>query len=147
MALDSNAALAVAEGLARRAGALLLEGLQKPRHVDCKGTVNLVTEYDGQSEALIVRGLLESFPDHHVVGEEGGGKGASIEAAPYHWYIDPLDGTTHCAHGILSSARALRRRTPTSVNVVWGGFQTQRLAPDRPLGDSTPHPRNLSCYH
>jgi myo-inositol-1(or 4)-monophosphatase len=100
MSIDLNAALAVAEELARRAGALVLEGLHKPRHVDYKGAVDLVTEYDGLSEALIVRGLLENYPDHHVVGEEGGGMGAPIEAAPYRWYIDPLDGTTNYAHGI-----------------------------------------------
>jgi myo-inositol-1(or 4)-monophosphatase len=118
MSIDLNAALAVAEGLARRAGALLLEGLQKPRHVDYKGAVNLVTEYDGQSEALIVRGLLENFPDHHVVGEEGGGKGAPIEAAPYRWYIDPLDGTTNYAHGIPYFSVSIALAGPDDVPLL-----------------------------
>ncbi len=100
MTLDLTAALDVTDKLARSAGALLLEALQKPRQIDYKGVINLVTESDRQAEALIVRGLTEAFPDHHIVGEEGGGMGAPIETAPYRWYVDPLDGTTNFAHGI-----------------------------------------------
>lgn len=100
MSLDLNAALAVADDLARRAGALLLEALQHPRPVSFKGAINLVTETDRQSEALIVGGLCKAFPDHHIVGEEGGGAGAPRASAPYRWYVDPLDGTTNFAHGI-----------------------------------------------
>jgi myo-inositol-1(or 4)-monophosphatase len=100
MTLDLNAALAVADDLAHRAGALLLEALQHPRRISFKGAINLVTETDRQSEALIVGGLCEAFPDHHIVGEEGGGAGAPRESAPYRWYVDPLDGTTNFAHGV-----------------------------------------------
>ncbi|MCC7448569.1 MAG: inositol monophosphatase [Anaerolineae bacterium] len=100
MSLDLAAALTVADQLARSAGALLLEALEKPRQIDYKGAINLVTESDRQSEALIVHGLIEAFPDHHIVGEEGGGMGAPIKTAPYRWYVDPLDGTTNFAHGI-----------------------------------------------
>ncbi len=118
MSIDLNAALTVAEGLARRAGALVLEGLHKPGRVDYKGAVDLVTEYDRQSEALIVRGLLESFPDHHVVGEEGGGMGAPIDSAPYRWYIDPLDGTTNYAHGIPYFSVSMALAGPDDVPLL-----------------------------
>ncbi len=100
MPIDLTAVLSVADDLAHQAGALLREALQHPRQIDYKGAINLVTEADRQSEALIVGGLLRAFPDHHIVGEEGGSMGAPVEQAPYRWYIDPLDGTTNFAHGI-----------------------------------------------
>jgi myo-inositol-1(or 4)-monophosphatase len=100
MTLDLSSVLIVAEKIARRAGFLLREASQRPKQIDYKGAINLVTETDRQSEALIKSNLLAAFPDHHVVGEESGGTGAPIEIAPYRWYIDPLDGTTNFAHGI-----------------------------------------------
>jgi myo-inositol-1(or 4)-monophosphatase len=100
MTIDLKAALAIAENCARHAGALLREAFARPIKVDYKGVINLVTEADRQSEALIARGLLEAFPDHHIVGEESGGMGAPRESAAYRWYVDPLDGTTNFAHHI-----------------------------------------------
>jgi myo-inositol-1(or 4)-monophosphatase len=100
MALDLVAAADLAESLARRSGPILVEALQRPREVSYKGVVDLVTEFDKQSEKMIVGGILDAYPDHHIVGEEGGGQGAPIETAPYRWYIDPLDGTSNFAHGI-----------------------------------------------
>lgn len=98
MPLDLNAALAVADDLARRAGALLRDATQRPRQINYKGVINLVTESDRASESLIVAGIREAYPDHGIVGEEG----SSFEpaGAQYRWHIDPLDGTTNFAHGI-----------------------------------------------
>jgi myo-inositol-1(or 4)-monophosphatase len=107
MSIDLAAALMVAEDLAHRAGSLLREAVRRPRQIGYKGVVNLVTESDQQSEELIVGGLLNAFPQHHIVGEEGGSRGARIETAPYRWYVDPLDGTTNFAHGIPHFAISL----------------------------------------
>ncbi len=107
MSIDLDAALMVADQLAHRAGALLRQAVEAPRQVGYKGVINLVTESDRQSEALVVHGLLDAFPEHHIVGEEGGGCGAPVERAPYRWYIDPLDGTTNFAHGIPHFAVSL----------------------------------------
>ncbi|MGL4209085.1 MAG: inositol monophosphatase family protein, partial [Candidatus Adiutrix sp.] len=41
--------------------------------------------------------ILDQWPNHLVVGEEGGGYGS--RQSPYKWYVDPLDGTTNFAHG------------------------------------------------
>lgn len=100
MPIDLNHAVSVAETLARRSGTFLREALLRPRQITFKGPINLVTESDKHSEEILVAGLTEAFPDHHIVGEEGGGMGASMEAAQYRWYIDPLDGTTNYAHTI-----------------------------------------------
>jgi myo-inositol-1(or 4)-monophosphatase len=61
-----------------------------------KGDVDLVTEADRASEALIKARLAAEFPTHGVYGEEGT---RDRMAAEYRWYVDPLDGTTNFAHG------------------------------------------------
>jgi myo-inositol-1(or 4)-monophosphatase len=87
--------------IAREAGKILLEKFEKPLLMNTKGSdIDLVTEADKESEIYISGELLRLFPDHHLVGEEGGGQGAPIEEAAYHWYVDPLDGTTNFASGI-----------------------------------------------
>ena len=88
--------LKTAEALAREAGALLREELGGVRSVEYKGAIDLVTEMDKKAEDLIVRGILERFPDHGILTEE------SVEtpgASSFRWIIDPIDGTTNYAHG------------------------------------------------
>lgn len=87
---------AKAEAIAREAGALLREFYQRGVAAEYKGDVDLVTEADRASEALVGRRLREEFPDHGIFGEEGTRQGLENE---FRWYIDPLDGTTNFAHG------------------------------------------------
>lgn len=97
--LDLNAALPTVEAIAREAGAILRRYYERPRTTQRKDTrTNLVTEADTASEEFIVEALRAAFPDHHIVGEEGGGYGPDPDQTPYHWYVDPLDGTTNFAH-------------------------------------------------
>ncbi len=92
-------ALEVATMLARQAGGILLDRLNAERTVTHKGVVDLVTDADEASEALIHLGLTEAFPDHRIMGEEGSiGAKASIADQPWGWVFDPLDGTTNYAH-------------------------------------------------
>jgi myo-inositol-1(or 4)-monophosphatase len=89
----------VAAEIAREAGKILMEGLGTRPTVGYKSEdINLVTEYDKRSEALIVERLSAAFPADRIVAEEGtnasGDKGATRV-----WYVDPLDGTTNFAHG------------------------------------------------
>src|SRR5258708_4418810 len=100
MPLDLNAALAVADDPAPRAGVLLRDAVQRPRQIDYKGVINLVAESDRASEALIVGGLRDTYPEHGIVGEEGSSFSPSGEGPHYRWHVDPLDGTTNFAHGI-----------------------------------------------
>src|SRR5579859_602901 len=97
--IDLDAALTTAESLARKAGDLLREAVTRPRQIEYKGVINLVTETDRASEALIVAGLREAYPDHAIIGEEGTSIEAAVQTA-YRWHIDPLDGTTNFAHGL-----------------------------------------------
>ncbi|MFN2448838.1 MAG: inositol monophosphatase family protein [Candidatus Baltobacteraceae bacterium] len=90
-------ALTTAVAAARRAGALLLEQLHRPLHIEEKGRrADLVTAADRQSERLIVETLLEAFPQAAILGEEGAAVPGSSDER---WIVDPLDGTTNYAHG------------------------------------------------
>ncbi|MDH7515257.1 MAG: inositol monophosphatase family protein [Bacteroidota bacterium] len=60
-------------------------------------TNNLVTEADRASEEAIVSVIHRAFPDHDILGEEGGRR---ARYGAYRWIIDPLDGTTNFAHGL-----------------------------------------------
>jgi myo-inositol-1(or 4)-monophosphatase len=83
---------------ARGAGRLLREELGGARRISHKRSViDLVTEMDQRSERFIVERLLDAFPDHGVLAEEGG---ATRGRSEYRWVIDPLDGTTNYAHGL-----------------------------------------------
>jgi len=86
----------VAEEIAREAGALLRSYYDKGVATEYKGDVDLVTEADRASEALIKARLAEAFPEHGIFGEEGTRERLGGE---YRWYVDPLDGTTNFAHG------------------------------------------------
>ena len=86
----------VAEAIAREAGALLRGFYERGVATEYKGDVDLVTEADRASEALIRTRLAERFPEHGVYGEEGTRERLTGE---YRWYVDPLDGTTNFAHG------------------------------------------------
>src|SRR6202050_2965493 len=89
--------LQVALEAAREAGALLLAEHSRPQKISYKGDVDLVTETDKRSEALIVGRLRREFPEHRIVAEEGSSGAAA--ASRYEWHVDPLDGTTNFAHG------------------------------------------------
>ncbi|HXU06338.1 MAG TPA: inositol monophosphatase family protein [Polyangia bacterium] len=112
----------IAVGVAREAGRILLEGWGKSTRpaVDFKAgeDINLVTEFDKRSEALIVARLAASFPDDRIVAEEGTTHGADRGAGRV-WYVDPLDGTTNFAHGMplfsVSLGLAIDRRPMLGV--------------------------------
>jgi len=88
--------LEVAIETAREAGAILRLEFDRPKQISYKGEVDIVTESDRRSEALIIARLRKHFPDHAIIAEEGGGGGVG---AKYCWHVDPLDGTTNFAHG------------------------------------------------
>ncbi len=82
--------------IAREAGALLKGYWERGVQAEYKGDVDIVTEADRASEALIKERLATAFPGEGVFGEEGTREGLDAE---FRWYVDPLDGTTNFAHG------------------------------------------------
>lgn len=87
----------IAEGAALSVKDLLIEGFNSDKTIDEKaGFYDVVTEYDGKSEEMIIDYIFEHYPDSTILGEEGGAKGNG----KVHWHIDPIDGTMNFAEGI-----------------------------------------------
>jgi len=94
--------------LARRAGAVIMEYYERPvEHTTKSNAADIVTTADKATEKMIVAELLDYYPDHHIVGEEGGGQGADAGSAEYFWYVDPIDGTTNFASKIPHFATSI----------------------------------------
>ena len=91
-----SALRAAATALAREAGAILLEGYGRAHRPERKGRIDLVTEYDRRSEALLLDRLRERFPGDTLFAEESGVHAGT--AGNVRWLVDPLDGTTNFAH-------------------------------------------------
>ncbi|HLO16721.1 MAG TPA: inositol monophosphatase family protein [Anaerolineales bacterium] len=89
--------LQLVEVIIRQAGAVLVKGYGNVRHIQQKGVIDLVTEFDKHSEEIIISSIQQEFPDHAILAEESGHNNTISE---YQWVIDPLDGTTNFAHGI-----------------------------------------------
>lgn len=93
--------LETAKRIALQAGAILMDKYEKPLvHYTKSSAIDIVTEADRETEAYIFAELSRCFPEHHLMGEEGGGQGAPLESAEYQWIVDPLDGTVNFAHHI-----------------------------------------------
>lgn len=80
------------------AGQLIREKINDPRIIDTKSNPNdLVTEMDKRTEVFFVSKIKETYPDHHIIGEEG--HGHQLESLDgIVWIIDPIDGTMNFVH-------------------------------------------------
>lgn len=103
---------------AREAGDLLKSRFGMSHAIDFKGEIDIVTETDRLSEALLIRRIREAYPDHSILSEESpaieGGSG-------FRWIIDPLDGTTNYAHGFpfFCVSIALEQDGETLLGVIY----------------------------
>ena len=89
--------LPAAREAAEAAGRLLRRGLDEAKDVGYKGAVDLVTNFDGLAQEIIVDRISSVYPHHAVLAEEGLRPAGESE---FLWVIDPLDGTTNFAHGL-----------------------------------------------
>lgn len=111
---ELQSALAIAVDIAKAAGDILAGAfaggpamMLGRRHGASSKTAefDVVTEYDRQSEDLLVERLGAAFPRDAVVAEEGG----SRDGTHARWLVDPLDGTTNFAHGLPFFAVSIAR--------------------------------------
>ena len=65
--------------------------------LEYKGTNDLVSYVDRETEKMLVSGLQKLLPQAGFITEEGT---VSQDSAPLQWVIDPLDGTTNFVHAI-----------------------------------------------
>lgn len=91
-----------ARAAAQAGGEVLLDFSQRGFSVRSKpevnqGTHNLVSDADEASERRIAEVILQTFPQHTLLGEEQ--LSGSVDAE-HLWVIDPLDGTNNYVHAI-----------------------------------------------
>jgi 3'(2'), 5'-bisphosphate nucleotidase len=89
--------LEIAQGLARRAGAVILDFYAKEIIAEQKLSVDNfyepVTEADRAASRIIVDGLQEAFPDDAVLSEEEKDDPVARLTKKRVWIVDPIDGT------------------------------------------------------
>ncbi|GII98001.1 myo-inositol-1(or 4)-monophosphatase [Sediminihabitans luteus] len=119
--VDDLRALAVR--LATEAGSLVREG--RPDTVEVAATkssaVDVVTQMDADSEALLRRVIASERPDDAVLGEEDG---HSTGGSGLTWVVDPIDGTVNYLYGVgphaVSVAVVVGEPDPTTWTVLAG---------------------------
>ena len=123
---------------ARAAGHLLLEKFDRGIAIHKKGEINLVTEADLASEALIIERINSHFPKHAVLAEESGEAIVKGSDTTWKWIIDPLDGTTNYAHGYpcWCVTIALEHEGEVVVGVTYDATRNELFAAERGRGAS-----------
>ena len=98
---------------ARAGGAVLIEGLHRPKQVQLKSErASIVTWADVTAQAAILGVIAERFPDHAVLAEEDHADDEAGEVAEpgVTWLVDPLDGTSNYAHGLPFACTSVAAR-------------------------------------
>lgn len=139
--------LSAAITIARGAGAILREGItaieaNRGTALRFKTTdIDPVTEYDVRSEQYIVGELNKLFPEHRIVGEEGGAYEVvkrRTTGPVYQWHIDPLDGTVNFSHGfqVFCVSMGLLIGGVPSIGVVYSPITDEMFAAARGHGST-----------
>jgi len=89
--------LSVAEEAARAGGAFIRQSIQHEIVVNESHHHDLKIQMDVDTQDLLTKKLLGAFPDHALLGEEGG---EGSDGTGYEWIVDPIDGTVNLAYGI-----------------------------------------------
>ncbi len=99
MSADKEKILAVAREAAMEAGKYLVTSYNSSfrPEVEFKGVVDLVTEFDRRSQAIICDIIKRNFPGHSILAEEDL---EVVKDRDLLWLIDPIDGTTNFAHSL-----------------------------------------------
>src|ERR1044071_7729901 len=93
--VDLGRALSVARDAVAAGGAAALSHLRRGVVVETKPDLTPVTAADRAAEHEIIAVIRAAFPDHALLGEEGGARGAGA----VRWIVDPIDGTRGFARG------------------------------------------------
>ncbi|CCO24587.1 inositol monophosphatase family protein [Maridesulfovibrio hydrothermalis] len=92
-----NTILEKAKQSVLQAGEIIKDNYLKPKNIQYKGRIDLVTETDLAVENFLKVELSKILPDSSFLAEETAGDAQLVNRT---WIIDPLDGTTNFAHGL-----------------------------------------------
>ena len=123
---------------AREAGHILLEKFGRITTVTKKGDINLVTEADLASEALIIEKIKSYHPKHAILAEEAGNAVVFENGNEWKWIIDPLDGTTNYAHGYpcFCVTLALEHKREIVIGVTYDPTREELFSAEKGQGSS-----------
>jgi myo-inositol-1(or 4)-monophosphatase len=128
--------LDLAVAIAREAGALQRDRFHEPRTIRTKSSaIDLVTDVDHASDALIGERLRAARPNDGILSEELGDRPGRSGVT---WVIDPLDGTTNYAHGFPHFAVSIGVESAGArvVGVVYDALRDELFAAERGAGAS-----------
>ena len=121
---------------ARDAGRILMDKFGRKIEITMKGEINLVTEADIASEALIIERIKSYYPQHSILAEESGEAVVIGGDSTWKWIIDPLDGTTNFAHGYpcFCVTLALEHNGEIVIGVTYDPTRNELFAAERGKG-------------
>ncbi len=138
---DPAPLIAAAEVAAAAAAAVLRARFRTPLRAERKADESPVTEADRAAEQAMRHVLREAFPNHGVLGEEGG---ASELGQDFLWVLDPIDGTRAFLTGrpLFTSLIALLHEGRPVLGLIdqpvtrerWIGLAGQKTLFEGPLG-------------
>lgn len=125
--------LEAAREAAFETGRMLRGALAEEVRISFKGTVDLVTQFDGRAQQMIDARLRLRFPDFGILAEEGLSRDTG---SPYRWIVDPIDGTTNFAHRfpIFSVSIALEKNGEGLIGVVYDPMRDEMFTAVRGQG-------------
>jgi len=129
--VDLQEILRFTTDLARKAGALILEGSYAIQRSGAgsvgekKNAVDLVTEYDVKVEDLVRSEIARAYPHFQFIGEESYSSGTRPPLTDTPTFcVDPIDGTTNFVHGFpyaCISLGLIDQRVPV-LGVIYNPF-------------------------
>ncbi len=118
--------LPVAINAAKAAGQLIRENFGTELNVNEMLKYDIKLELDVRSQELITGMILKEYPDHAILGEEGGNTGGD---GPIEWIIDPIDGTVNyffsIPHFCVSIAARERATQKLVIGVIYDPMQDE----------------------
>lgn len=127
--MNLNEVRHLVEGWARQVGEIQLRYFRSADlEISTKyNDFDVVTRADKESEALIIRKINETFPDHDILAEESG---EYSRRSSWRWVIDPLDGTTNFSQGLplFCVSIALEHDGEPVVGVVYAPYLNEMFS-------------------
>lgn len=115
---------------ARAAGKLLRDNYETDLVIGELQQYDIKLDLDVRCQALITGMLLEGFPEHMILGEEGN---TGSDSAEFQWVVDPLDGTVNYFYGIphFCVSIALRHRGQIVLGVIYDPMMDELFAVEK----------------
>jgi myo-inositol-1(or 4)-monophosphatase len=137
---------ALARDCAIESGKLIKRMLEEPLEVMYKSSASdLVTSVDRAVEKFVINTVLNAYPDHGILGEEGLFT-EDISGMDTIWVIDPIDGTTNFVHQKLNYciSIAVYHKGEAQVGVIYDPTREELFYAEKGEGaylNDTPLPK------